>query len=75
MSGEGAVGVAVVAVVGGSVWLAARGVQAGCYSRPGRWTCSARASWRSATVHTAAAPNGDRVRTRHSDNGRRPPCR
>ena len=28
MSGEGAVGVAVVAVVGGSVWLAARGVQA-----------------------------------------------
>ncbi|WP_410597388.1 hypothetical protein [Amycolatopsis sp. lyj-23] len=29
MSGEGMVGVAVVAVVGGSVWLAARGVQAG----------------------------------------------
>lgn len=28
MSGEGAVGYAVVAVVGGSVWLAARGVQA-----------------------------------------------
>ncbi|MEV6829507.1 hypothetical protein [Amycolatopsis sp. NPDC051102] len=29
MSGEGMIGVAVVAVVGGSVWLAARGVQAG----------------------------------------------
>lgn len=29
MSGEGAVGVAVVAVVGGSIWLAARGLQAG----------------------------------------------
>src|SRR5689334_23168243 len=28
MSGEGAVGYAVVAVVGGSVWLAARGLQA-----------------------------------------------
>jgi hypothetical protein len=29
MSGEGAVGFAVVSVVGGSIWLAARGVQAG----------------------------------------------